>query len=152
MKGGIMDKESIINQVVEKAYMDLKDIVNLNCYVLGGYFEMIIPESKVKELSFYTDEIVNQLFEKFCLQISKKITKADIQSISYYSYCFAIPNQQILAECFEFVNNAIFNNNGDKEKKLYPFLKKLETKYNKDAEEYLNIVFDILLDYYSIIK
>ena len=84
-----MEKETIINQVVQKAYINLTQIAKLQCYMSGGYFGVIIPENQVKEIIDYADEIINNLFWKFCDELSSKITIEDTEMIMYKSFCFS---------------------------------------------------------------
>ena len=58
-----MDKNTIINQVVNNAYNNLTSLVDFEATDLGGLFGMIIPESKFEELAKYTDEIINTLYD-----------------------------------------------------------------------------------------
>ena len=74
-----MDKKTIINQVVNQAYSDLTGLVDFRVAgIIGGYFEMIIHESKLEELIPYADDIINTLYDKFCVNLSKNITDDDI--------------------------------------------------------------------------
>ena len=146
-----MEKETIINQVVQKAYINLTQIAKLQCYMSGGYFGVIIPENQVKEIIDYTDEIINNLFWKFCDELSYKITIEDTEMIMYKSFCFSNPNESLLKDCFNLVNNVILNKKSSNETTLLTLLKPLEAKYSKkDLEQTLDIIFDILLDYYII--
>ena len=82
-----MDKETIINQVVNQAYNDLTGIIDLKILaIIGGYFEMIIHESKLEELTPYVDDIINALYDKFCVNLSKSITNDDMEFIIYKSF------------------------------------------------------------------
>lgn len=146
-----MEKETIINQVVQKAYINLTQIAKLQCCMSGGYFGVIIPENQVKEIIDYDDEIINNLFWKFCDKLSSKITIEDTEMIMYKSFCFLNPNESLLEDCFDLVNNVILNKKSSNETTLLTLLKPLEAKYSKkDLEQTLDIIFDILLDYYII--
>lgn len=146
-----MEKETIINQVVQKAYINLTQIAKLQCYMAGGYFGVIISENQFKDLIDYTDEIINNLFKKFCNELSTKITVEDTEMIMYKSFCFLNPKEDLLKDCFDLVNNVILNKKSSNETTLLTLLKPLETKYSKkDLEQTLDIIFDILLDYYII--
>ena len=146
-----MEKETIINQVVQKAYINLTQIAKLHCYMSGGYFGVIIPENQIKEIIDYTDEIINNLFWKFCDELSSKITIEDTEMIMYKSFCFLNPNENLVKDCFKLVNNVILNKKSSNETTLLTLLKPLEVKYSKkDLEQTLDIIFDILLDYYII--
>lgn len=146
-----MEKETIIKQVVQKAYINLTQIAKLQCYLSGGYFGAIIPEKQFKDLIDYTNEIINDLFWKFCEELSSKITIEDTEMIMYKSFCFLKPNDDLVEDCFNLVNNVILNKKSSNETTLLTLLKPLETKYSKkDLEQTLDIIFDILLDYYVI--
>lgn len=146
-----MEKETIINQVVQKAYINLTQIAKLQCYVSGGYFGVIIPQNKINEIIDYADEIINNLFFKFCDELSSVITKEDTEMIMYKSFCFLNPNKDLLKNCFNLINNIILNKKSSNKTTLLTLLKPLETKYSKnDLEQTLDIIFDILLDYYVI--
>ena len=78
----------MINQVVKKAYKDLTGIVDFKVAgIIGGYFGIIIHESKLEELTPYVDEIINTLYDKFCVDLSKNITDDDMEFITYKSLC-----------------------------------------------------------------
>ncbi len=150
-----MDKETIINQVVNQAYNDLTGIIDLKILaIIGGYFEMIIHESKLEELTPYVDDIINALYDKFCVNLSKSITNDDMEFIIYKSFCYNEPKKDLIEDCFKIVNNDIKNKQSDKESTtLLKSLSSLQTKYSEeDMEKSLNTIFDILLDYYSIVK
>lgn len=150
-----MAKETIINQVVNKAYNNLTEFVDLKISaIIGGYFEMIIPSSKLEELIPFVDEIINNLYDKFCFNLSKSITDDDIEFVIYKSFCCNEPNKDLIDDCFKIVNNDIKNKQSSKESTtLFNSLSSLQTKYSEeDMEKSLNTIFDILLDYYSIVK
>ena len=150
-----MDKETIINQVVNQAYNDLTGIIDLKILaIIGGYFEMIIHESKLEKLTPYVDDIINTLYDKFCVNLSKSIKDDDIEFIMYKSFCYNKPNEDLIDDCFKIVNNDIKNKQSDKESTtLLKSLSSLQVKYSEeDMEKTLNTIFDILLDYYSIVK
>lgn len=149
-----MDKEAIINQVVNQAYNDLTGMVDLKISaIIGGYFGMIIRERKLEKLTPYVDDIINTLYDKFCVNLSKNITDDDMEFIIYKSFCSNKPNKDLIDDCFKIVNNDIKNKQSDKESTtLLNSLSSLQTKYSEeDMEKSLNTIFDILLDYYSII-
>ena len=92
-----MDKETIINQVVNQAYNDLTGLVDLKISaIIGGYFGMIIHESKLEELTPYVDDIINTLYDKFCVNLSKSIKDDDIEFIMYKSFCYNKPNEDLI--------------------------------------------------------
>lgn len=150
-----MDKEAIINQVVNQAYNDLTGMVDLKISaIIGGYFGMIIRKRKLEKLTPYVDDIINTLYDKFCVNLSKNITDDDMEFIIYKSFCSNKPNKDLIDDCFKIVNNDIKNKQSDKESTtLLNSLSSLQTKYSEeDMEKSLNTIFDILLDYYSIVK
>lgn len=150
-----MDKKTIINQVVNQAYNDLTGMVDLKISaIIGGYFGMIIRERKLEKLTPYVDDIINTLYDKFCVNLSKNITDDDMEFIIYKSFCSNKPNKDLIDDCFKIVNNDIKNKQSDKESTtLLNSLSSLQTKYSEeDMEKSLNTIFDILLDYYSIVK
>lgn len=150
-----MDKETIINQVVNQAYSDLTGLVDFRVAgIIGGYFEMIIHESKLEELIPYADDIINTLYDKFCVNLSKSIKDDDVEFTMYKSFCYNKPNEDLIDDCFKIVNIDIKNKQSDKESTtLLKSLSSLQTKYSEeDMEKSLNTIFDILLDYYSIVK
>ncbi len=150
-----MAKESIINQVVKQAYNDLTGVIDFRVAgIIGGYFEIIIHESKLEELTPYVDDIINTLYDKFCVNLSKNITNDDMEFIIYKSFCNNKPNKDLIDDCFNIVNNDIKNKQSDKvSTTLLNSLSSLQAKYSEeDMEKSLNTIFDILLDYYSIVK
>lgn len=104
-----MDKKAIINQVVNEAYKNLTSIAELNANAIGGYFGLIIPEKKIRELISYSDDIVNLLFKKFCNNIANKITDDDMEFIIYKSFCFNDPSSELVQDCFKIVNDNLQN-------------------------------------------
>ena len=72
----------------------------------------------------------------------------------YKSFCYNEPKKDLIEDCFKIVNNDIKNKQSDKESTtLLKSLSSLQTKYSEeDMEKSLNTIFDILLDYYSIVK
>lgn len=150
-----MDKKTIINQVVNQAYSDLTGLVDFRVAgIIGGYFEMIIHENKLEELIPYADDIINTLYDKFCVNLSKSIKDDDVEFTMYKSFCYNKPNEDLIDDCFKIVNIDIKNKQSDKESiTLLKSLSSLQTKYSEeDMEKSLNTIFDILLDYYSIVK
>ena len=100
-----MDKKTIINQVVNQAYSDLTGLVDFRVAgIIGGYFEMIIHESKLEELIPYADDIINTLYDKFCVNLSKSIKDDDVEFTMYKSFCYNKPNEDLIDDCFKIVN------------------------------------------------
>lgn len=148
-----MEKNTIINQVVNQAYDDLTGLVDLKITVSGGYFGMIIHESKIEELAQYVDEIINNLYTKFCNVLSGSVTDDDMEFIIYKSFCYNKPNETLIEDCFKIVNNDIKKQSSEKETTLLESLNSLKSKYSEeDISKSLDTIFDIILDYYSIIK
>ena len=111
-----MAKETIINQVVEQAYKDLTGLVDFRVAgIVGGYFGIIIHDSKLEELTPYVNDIINTLYDKFCVNLSKNITNDDMEFIIYKSFCSNKPNKDLIDDCFKIVNNDIKNKQSDKD-------------------------------------
>lgn len=148
-----MDKKAIINQVVNEAYKNLTSIAELNANAIGGYFGLIIPEKKIRELISYSDDIVNLLFKKFCNNIANKITDDDMEFIIYKSFCFNDPSSELVQDCFKIVNDNLQNKKNSNNTTLLESLNSLKLNHSEpELEKSLNTIFDILLDYYVIIK
>ena len=148
-----MDKKAIINQVVNEAYKNLTSIAELNANAIGGYFGLIIPEKKIRELISYSDDIVNLLFKKFCNNIANKITDNDMEFIIYKSFCFNDPSSELVQDCFKIVNDNLQNKKSSNNTTLLESLNSLKLNHSEpELEKSLNTIFDILLDYYVIIK
>lgn len=149
-----MDKDTIINQVVNEAYNNLTDLVNLRISAHGGIIGMIIPESKLMELAIYADEIINKLYIKFCNNLHGKI---DIDSMNvelYKSFCCNTPSKELINDCLEIVNKDIKKKQSSSETTtLLNSLNSLKPKYSEDdISKSLNTIFDILLNYYDNTK
>lgn len=148
-----MDKDDIIKKAVNKAYYNLTGIANLKGNVVGGYFGLIIPENDLEELINYADEIINQTFFELCNEIATKVTKDDMDFIMYKSFSFNNPSKNLIDDCFKIVNDIITNKKSSNDTTLQSLLKTLIPNYNKEEiEKSLDTIFDILLDYYTIIK
>lgn len=148
-----MDKKAIINQAVNEAYKNLTSIAELNVNAIGGYFGLIIPKRKIKELISYSDEIVNLLFKKFCDNIANKITDDDMEFIIYRLFCFNDPSKELMQDCFKIVNDNLQNKKSSNNTTLLESLNSLKPNHSEqELEKSLNTIFDILLDYYLIIK
>ena len=68
---------------------------------------MIIPERKIKELAEYTDEIINNLYIRFCEYLAEKIDTNDMEFILYKSFCYNNPSKDLIEDCFKIVNDDI---------------------------------------------
>lgn len=148
-----MENNTIINQVVNQAYSDLTGLVDLKATAFGGYFGMIIHESKIEELAQYVDEIINNLYIKFCNVLSGSVTGDDMEFIIYKSFCYNKPSETLIEDCFKIVNNDIKKQSSEKKSTLLESLNSLKSKYSEeDISKALDTIFDILLDYYSIIR
>ncbi len=149
-----MDNNTIINQVVNQAYNDLTGLIDLKATALGGYFGIIIPESRLEELMPFVDKIINGVYEKFCHILSASITDDDMEFIIYKSFCYNKPSKDLIEDCFKIVNDDIKNKqSSNTTTTLLKSLSSLPQKYNEeDTSKTLDTIFDILLDYYSIIK
>lgn len=142
-------KEDKINQVIEQAYTTLKNIAELNIHIMGGYLEVIIPKKEIETLSPYADEIINQLFWKFCKEISSKEEKEIPEQIIYHSFTFNTPSDSLLTDCNKIVREQITNKKSSSNTTLYSLLSPLSLKYTKEeVEKTLDTIFDVLLSYY----
>lgn len=114
---------------------------------------LIIPEKKTKELISYSDEIVNLLFKKFCDDIANKISDDDMEFIIYKSFCFNNPSKKLMQDCFKIVNDNLQNKKSSNNTTLLESLNSLKPNHSEqELEKSLNTIFDILLNYYVIIK
>lgn len=138
--------EEKTNQMVEEAYTTLKNIAELNIHITGSFFEIIFAKEK-EIVQENADEVINQLFWKFCNELffeEKFIPK----TITYHSFTFNNPSDSLLKDCHQIIRNIIDNKkkNGDT---LYSLLNPLSNKYpKKEIEKALDTIFNILLSYY----
>lgn len=134
------------NQMVEQAYTTLKNIAELNIYITGGYFELIISKEE-KTVQEYADEIINQLFWKFCHELFLK-QESIPKAIIYHSFTFNNPSDSLLKDCHQIIRDIIEGRKKNTEP-LYSLFSPLSTKYPKEElEKALDTIFDILLSYY----
>ena len=148
-----MEKETIINEAVQTAYKNITSIVDLRLLIVGDYFSLMIPESILKNNMEYADEIINNVFWKLCDELSKKVTKDDMEFIMYKSFVNNDPSENLIKDCFNIVNDILSNKKSSNNTTIFSILDVLKDKYNKEeVSKSLNTIFDILLDYYSIIK
>ena len=148
-----MNKETIINEVVQTAYKNVTSIVDLKLMIVGNYFSLMVPESILKDNIEYADDIINEVFWKLCDEISPKITKDDIEFVMFKSFVNNEPSENLIKDCFNIVNNILTNKNSRNKTTIYELLNSLKDKYDKgEINKSLDTIFDILLDYYSIIK
>lgn len=148
-----MDKNTIINQAVDKAYNNIIDVVKLKANIYGGYFGLIIPKNDINVIGDYADEIINLVYKKICDEIATKITKDDIEFIMYKTFSMNNPSEELIDDCFKIVNGNISNKKSSTETTLYTLLNSIKDKYSKEEiGKSLDTIFDILLDYYSIIR
>ena len=76
-----------------------------------------------------------------------------MEFIIYKSFCFNNPSNELIKDCFKIVNTKILNKKSSNNTTLFESLKSLQDKYNEEENsKALNTIFDILLDYYSIVK
>lgn len=134
-------------QMVEEAYTTLKNIAELNIHLTGSYFELIFANKK-KEVQEDTDQIINELFWKFCNELFFKKGKKVPKTIVYHSFTFINTSDSLLKDCHQIIRNQI-----DAKKRntdtLYSLLSPLANKYPKEeVEKALDTIFNILLSYY----
>jgi hypothetical protein len=133
-------------QMVEEAYTTLKNIAELNIHITGGYFELIFANKK--EGQEEADQIINELFWKFCNELFFKKGKKVPKTIVYHSFTFINTSDSLLNDCHQIIRKQI-----DKKKRntdtLYSLLNPLTNKYPKEeVEKALDTIFNILLSYY----
>ncbi len=144
-----MEKETIINEAVQKAYERITSIAELKAMISGDYFSLIISKDNIN----YADDIINNVFWKLCEEISKKVTKDDIEFIMYKSFVDNDPSENLIKDCFNIVNNILINKKSSNNTTLFSLLDSLKDKYKQEeVNKSLDTVFDILLDYYTIIR
>ena len=148
-----MDKKTIINEAVQTAYKNVTSIIDLRLMIVGDYFSLIIPKSILKDNSECVDDIINEVFWKLCDEISPKVTKDDIEFVMYKSFVNNEPSEDLIKDCFSIVNNILTNKNSSNGTTIYELLNSFKDKYDKgEFSKSIDTIFDILLDYYSIIK
>lgn len=104
-----MEKETIINEAVQTAYKNITSIVDLRLLIVDDYFSLMIPESILKNNMEYADEIINNVFWKLCDELSKKVTKDDMEFIMYKSFVNNDPSEKLIKDCFNIVNDILSN-------------------------------------------
>lgn len=104
-----MEKETIINEAVQTAYKNITSIVDLRLLIVDDYFSLMIPESILKNNIEYADEIINNVFWKLCDELSKKVTKDDMEFIMYKSFVNNDPSEKLIKDCFNIVNDILSN-------------------------------------------
>lgn len=96
---------------------------------------------------------IYNVFLKFCNEISNKVTKNDIEFIDYKTFISNDPSEELIKDCFDIVNSKITNKKSSNETTLYSLLNSIREKHSKEEiGKSLDTIFDILLDYYSIIR
>ena len=144
-----MSRNQIIQNSINQAYYKLTNIAEIGAYMSGNYFDLIINKDNYD----YADEIINQLFSKIINIIKFNISKDDIEFIEYKSFCFNDPSDELINDCLNIVNSFIKNKKSSNETTLFNSLNSLTNKYsNKEITKSLDTIFDILLDYYTIIR
>ena len=147
-----MGEENLINQTIENAYNNLKNIAELNIFVSNGYFGLIIPENKYYKLSPYVDKIINIVFEKICNDIRdklKNINTSELRFIEYKSFSSNNPSENLINDCYKIIDNFIQNKKDSDETNLLEYLNSLKGKHElEDINKSLDTIFDILLNCY----
>ena len=153
MKGEFMTKQEIINEAVQTAYTNITSIVDLDLIIVGNCVSYIIPQSILKNNSDYIDEIINNVFWKLMNEIKSNVTKDDMEFIEFKEFFSKNPSNNLIKDCFNIVNTNLENKKSSDEQSLFSLLKSIETNHPKEEiEKSLDTIFDILLDYYSIIR
>ena len=145
-----MNKNIIIQKSVDEAYYKITSIATIKAYISGGYSDLILNKDNLN----YANEIINELFKKISNEIKIKVKKSDIDFIEYKSFCFNNPSNELINDCFKIVNKSIKTNKKSSNKTtLIDSLNLLSNKYIKEElAKSLDTIFDILLDYYTIIR
>lgn len=123
-----MNKDLLIQNSVDNAYYKLTSITEIGTYISGGYYNLIINK---ENLNFY-DKIINQLFEKITNVIKFSISRDDVDSIEYKSFCFNNPSNELINDCFKIVNNFITNKKSSNKTTLIDSLNSLKNKYSEE--------------------
>lgn len=148
-----MTKQEIINEAVQTAYTNITSIVDLDLIIVGNCVSYIIPQSILKNNSDYIDEIINNVFWKLMNEIKSNVTKDDMEFIEFKEFFSKNPSNNLIKDCFNIVNTNLENKKSSDEQSLFSLLKSIETNHPKEEiEKSLDTIFDILLDYYSIIR
>lgn len=148
-----MTKQKIINEAVQTAYTNITSIVDLDLIIVGNYVSYMIPQSILKSNPDYIDEIIDGVFWKLMNEIKSKVTRDDIEFIEFKEFLSKNPSSKLIKDCFDIVNTNLKNKKSSNEQSLFLLLKSIETNYPKEEiEKSLDTIFDILLDYYSIIR
>lgn len=148
-----MTKQKIINEAVQTAYTNIISIVDLDLIIVGNYVSYMIPQSILKNNPDYIDEIIDGVFWKLMNEIKSKVTRDDIEFIEFKEFLSKNPSSKLIKDCFDIVNTNLKNKKSSNEQSLFLLLKSIENNYPKEEiEKSLDTIFDILLDYYSIIR
>lgn len=148
-----MKNNNLINHTINQAYDNLTNIAKNKILIIGGYFRIIIPPKELITLNDYIDLIINQVFFKLVDKIKGKTTIKKINTITYNSYCFNNPSEALIKDCFNLVNEILFNKKSSCETTLFDLLNTLKEKHSKkELEKSLNTIFDILLTYYNTLE
>lgn len=148
-----MTKQKIINEAVQTAYTNIPSIVDLDLIIVGNYVSYMIPQSILKNNPDYIDEIIDGVFWKLMNEIKSKVTRDDIEFIEFKEFLSKNPSSKLIKDCFDIVNTNLKNKKSSNEQSLFLLLKSIENNYPKEEiEKSLDTIFDILLDYYSIIR
>ena len=145
-----MTKQKIINEAVQTAYTNITSIVDLDLIIVGNYVSYMIPQSILKN---NPDYIIDGVFWKLMNKIKSKVTRDDIEFIEFKEFLSKNPSSKLIKDCFDIVNTNLKNKKSSNEQSLFLLLKSIENNYPKEEiEKSLDTIFDILLDYYSIIR
>ena len=148
-----MTKQKIINEAVQTACTNITSIVDLDLIIVGNYVYYMIPQSILKNNPDYIDEIIDGVFWKLMNEIKSKVTRDDIEFIEFKEFLSKNPSSKLIKDCFDIVNTNLKNKKSSNEQSLFLLLKSIENNYPKEEiEKSLDTIFDILLDYYSIIR
>lgn len=148
-----MTKQKIINEAVQTAYTNITSIVDLDLIIVGNYVSYMIPQSILKNNPDYIDKIIDGVFWKLMNEIKSKVTRDDIEFIEFKEFLSKNPSSKLIKDCFDIVNTNLKNKKSSNEQSLFLLLKSIENNYPKEEiEKSLDTIFDILLDYYSIIR
>ena len=139
-----MNSEMLINKTVNNAFCNLTSIAKNKANILGGYFNLIIPEKEYKKLSKYNDEIINQLFWKLCDEIDLKSSK----NSNYKSFCFYKTDDNLLKDCSETITTNILNKKSSNKPTFNFIFNKIKEKNNIEDNQIFDTIFDVLLNYY----
>ena len=98
-------------------------------------------------------KLLMNYLKKISNEVKTKVKKDDVDFIEYKSFCFNNPSNELINDCFKIVNNFITNKKSSNKTTLIDSLNSLKNKYSEEElAKSLDTIFDILLDYYTIIR